>query len=299
MIRSHHPLCRPQLAAMALAIASTCLLGIGCAGSAPCGSSDCVCSQDTECPGPLGCWEGLCYGAGSFPFGTACDASDQCEGGHCETAAELGSQGFCSQLCGAGQPAGCPQGWSCYGTNACIADYFLPHGALCTAPRQCPLGDTCLNGVCETLCTTGYDVTACAAGSYCQVDPVPTCIQSRCDPALANGCATPRQCIALAADVGTCREPCTYSVTAAGYNDSCTSDIGFYASTCAPLGVDGVAACVEVGGQRAGQACDGGQSRCQRGTLCAGSRCRVLCSPTTPCATGTCTAIGGDFSVCA
>lgn len=285
-----------------------CLLGVvaavlfACGGDAttteqPCVGDDCHCESSPQCPGEPGCFDGICYAPGDSPRNAPCVNDSDCIDGLCER-----DQRFCTSSCDSTNVGSCPSGWACYDNRACLELHSLPHGAQCNSSLLCPVDDTCVNRVCETVCSAGYDLAACATGSYCSVNPIPVCLESKCDPSGTDDCAWPALCIDLGESVGVCRHPCSYTFSSV-YDDDCSGGIGFYELTCALLGVTEASVCIEAAdpndaGGLAGANCDGGMKLCKRGHICRGGRCRKLCWSQTSCSTGTCTQVTPDFRVC-
>jgi hypothetical protein len=116
-----------------------------------------VCTSSANCgPGQLclGFGTNPAYGVCSAPCGSACTACPN--GSSCLPVDSNGSL-WCLLDCAAGQ---CSSGLYCGQTSAGPA--CLP--ATCASANDCPVGDSCVNGVCENPYDSGTPCTLCNDG---------------------------------------------------------------------------------------------------------------------------------------
>lgn len=283
---------------LAVAVAAC---GGGAEDPTPCAGEDCFCATTADCPGTRGCLEESCFAAGEVPRAGQCAEDADCIDGVCEQGNESTppEDWFCTSACESSTTVGCPDGWACYQTGVCLPLNSLPTGARCVNSLLCAESDTCVNNICHTLCVAGYSLVGCPEGQYCYVSNPPHCREGKaCVPETDEFCAPPKVCVELGAGVRECRVPCSYAVVSGLYEDDCTEAIGFYATTCAPIGISDVAVCIEVGEEATGQGCNGGTRRCQRGNVCFEGFCRALCTSQISCADGTCNDVATGFRAC-
>lgn len=278
----------------------------GASGTSDCEGDECPCRSAFDCPadspGPLGCYQETCWAVGEIPRSARCTEDSDCLDGACERGNETTAPEdyFCTNTCTGTSTAGCPSGWACYHGTQCLPLNSLPTGARCDNNLLCPETDTCITNICHTLCNVGYETYVCPVGQYCYVTSVPFCRDGKdCDPETDEFCGDPAKvCVELGNEARECRLPCGYTMTGGIYTDDCTDSIGFYSTTCAPLGIAAEAVCIEVGDRNAGQGCNNGTLRCKKGHICNNGVCRALCSSQVSCSSKTCTDITDDFRAC-
>jgi hypothetical protein len=252
-----------------------------CSQANGCVSGHCRCAQTSDCPVNQACdvAAGTCtnscvVGGNTLACNTGCcdlTASKQCVGG-----------GAGGTLCGT-------NGGVCVDCSASAAGHVCQLGGVCgcTAAKDCPPNQACVNGTCGTACSSGV---ACNGGC---------CDGTKCQPGnTASACgATGGACVACSgADAGAACE--ASGACGCASSSDCTAP-----STCGGGGTPNVCGCTPKTCQTAGYQCGSHSDGCG-GTLscgnCNGSGC---CTVAGACAAGTastaCGEGGGTCRVCA
>ncbi len=162
-----------------------------CGGS---GFSCAVCAAGTRCAAavcqPLSANGGMCLanaqcGSGFCVSGLCCNSA--CTG-NCESCNSMGTEGVCSPLAEATQPAVCGD-YACDGVSGSCP-------STCTSSRQCASGRFCDNGRCVTLKVQGV---SCASSAECQTG---FCADGVCCNQACSGSCD--RCNLSSASLGTC-----------------------------------------------------------------------------------------------
>jgi len=271
--------CNPASGCVFTNNAAPCSDGNACTTGDTCGGGSCRSGSSLQCTDGNGCTDDTCDPASGCVFannavscddGVFCNGSDTCVAGACTAHGGgpcTGAGQVCDEAarvcvvvdCTSPSDPACDDGNACTDDSCNVADGTCQHvsnTAPCSDGNACTTGDTCAGGSCQagTLLT-------CTDGNLCTTDT--------CNP--ARGCVFTNNA-APCSDGNACTtgDTCAGGSCQAGSPLQCTDGNGCTDDTCSPA-----SGCVFTNNAAS---CDDG----------------IFCNGADTCASGACTAHGGD-----
>ncbi len=248
------PVCRSQLGTTSGICTSVCTTSATCTTGYTC--------QNAQ-GGGMACLPQL----GAPDLCRFCSSGTNCSTGQCVTADNIHT--FCSATCSG---ASCGAGYTCMATmvgGLCAPTSPCSNQCTGTGQQNCPVGYTCLNGLCDPVGNIG---DRCEISGFCK--PCARCIGTDAEAYCRACCGGTEKC-----------NNCPNAACSAG-------------NSCVMLNASTDKVCISSTGAALCTSCDAA-TPCLNGATCLAGRCHLACNPSSPGSCGACLDQGGTNGACA